>query len=188
MTLADAITPGAIGLAALAACWIMLPAWLPNPIAALFGGGRPIDGGRVLRDGYRVLGNGKTWRGFAAGVLAGLAIGAVEIAVQGYPLPVPLPVLTPLAVLALAAGALLGDMAKSFFKRRLGKDRGAAWPVVDQFDLVVGAFVLLALLEPGWIAANVTLPILVFILILTPLLHRVMNLIGYAAGIKEEPW
>ena len=83
MTFADALTPGALGVAALAACWIMLPAWLPNPIAALFGGGRPIDGGRVLRDGYRVLGNGKTWRGFAAGVLAGLAIGAVEIAAQG---------------------------------------------------------------------------------------------------------
>ena len=188
MTLADAITPGAIGLAALAACWIMLPAWLPNPIAALFGGGRPIDGGRVLRDGFRVLGNGKTWRGFAAGVLAGLAIGAVEIAIQGYPLPVSLPLQTPLSVLALSVGALLGDMTKSFFKRRLGKDRGAAWPVVDQFDLVVGAFVLLALVDIGWIAANITLPVLVFIVILTPLLHRAMNLIGYAAGIKEEPW
>jgi CDP-2,3-bis-(O-geranylgeranyl)-sn-glycerol synthase len=44
------------------------------------------------------------------------------------------------------------------------------------------------LLAPGWISANVTLPILVFIVILTPLLHRAMNLIGYAAGIKEEPW
>ena len=188
MTLADAFTPGAIGLAVLAACWIMLPAWLPNPIAALFGGGRPIDGGRVLRDGYRVLGNGKTWRGFAAGVLAGLAIGAVQIAVQNLSLPVPLPLQTPLTVFALAVGALLGDMVKSFFKRRLGRDRGEAWPVVDQFDLVVGAFVLLAIATPGWIAANVTLPVLVFIVILTPLLHRIMNLIGYAAGIKEEPW
>src|SRR5512140_2675670 len=111
----------------------MLPAWLPNPIAALLGGGRPIDGGRVLRDGYRVLGNGKTWRGFAAGVLAGLGIGAVQIVIQGYPLPIPLPIQTPLTVLALSVGALLGDMGKSFFKRRLGKDRGAAWPVVDQF-------------------------------------------------------
>jgi CDP-2,3-bis-(O-geranylgeranyl)-sn-glycerol synthase len=116
VTSADAITLGTVGLAALAACWIMLPAWLPNPIAALFGGGRPIDGGRVLRDGYRILGNGKTWRGFIAGVLAGLAIGAIEIAVQSYPLPAPLPVQTPLSVLALSVGALLGDMAKSFFK------------------------------------------------------------------------
>jgi CDP-2,3-bis-(O-geranylgeranyl)-sn-glycerol synthase len=181
-------TLDAIALAALAACWIMLPAWLPNPVAALLGGGRPIDGGRVLSDGYRVLGNGKTWRGFGAGVLAGLAIGAVEIAVQGYPLPVPLPVQTPLTVLALAAGALLGDMTKSFFKRRRGKDRGVAWPLVDQYDLVVGAFVLLALVDWGWIVANVTIPVLIFIVVLTPLLHRAFNLIGYAAGIKEEPW
>ncbi len=188
MTEADAITVGTIGLALLAACWIMLPAWLPNPIAALFGGGRPIDGGRVLSDGYRVLGNGKTWRGFGAGVLAGLAIGGIEILVQGYPVPVPLPAQTPLSVLALAVGALLGDMTKSFFKRRLGKDRGAAWPVVDQYDLVAGALVLLALVDWSWLVANVTVPVLVFILILTPLLHRAFNLIGYAAGIKEEPW
>lgn len=188
MTVADALTPTSIALAALAACWIMLPAWLPNPIAALFGGGRPIDGGRVLADGYRVLGNGKTWRGFAAGVLAGLALGVVQIWVQGFPLPFALPPQTPLTVAALAVGALLGDMTKSFFKRRLGKDRGAAWPVVDQYDLVVGAFVLLALVDPRWILANVTLSVLAFIVILTPLLHRVFNLIGFAAGIKEEPW
>jgi len=188
VTLAEALAPGDIALAALAACWIMLPAWLPNPTAALFGGGRPIDGGRVLRDGYRVLGNGKTWRGFAVGVGCGLGIGAVQILAQGHPLLAGLPAHSPLSVMALSVGALLGDMGKSFFKRRLGKDRGAPWPLVDQFDLVVGAFVVLALIDPAWIVENITVPVLLFILVLTPLLHRVMNLIGYAAGIKNEPW
>lgn len=166
----------------------MLPAWLPNPTAALFGGGRPIDGGRVLNDGYRMLGNGKTWRGFVIGVLCGLGIGAVQILAQGHPLLAALPAHTLLSVVALSIGALLGDMGKSFFKRRLGKDRGAPWPIVDQFDLVVGAFVVLALVDWPWITEHITLPVLVFILILTPLLHRIMNLIGYAAGIKNEPW
>lgn len=188
MTIAEAMTPGSIALAALAACWIMLPAWLPNPIAALFGGGRPIDGGRVLADGHRLLGDGKTWRGLAAGVLAGLAIGGLEIWTQGFSFPVPLPAQTPVTVAALAVGALLGDMIMSFVKRRTGRERGAAWPVVDQYDLVAGAFVLLALVDWSWITANVTLPVLVFILLLTPLLHRVFNLIGFAAGIKKEPW
>ncbi|NLX49781.1 MAG: CDP-2,3-bis-(O-geranylgeranyl)-sn-glycerol synthase [Methanospirillum sp.] len=188
MTLVDGLTPAALLLAALAACWIMLPAWLPNPVAALFGGGRPIDGGRVLGDGHRLLGNGKTWRGFAAGIIAGLGCGALQIAAQGTALAVPLPAHTPLSVTALAVGALLGDIVKSFFKRRLGRERGEAWPLVDQYDLVVGAFALLALVDPGWIATNITPSVLVFVLVLTPLLHRGMNLIGYAAGIKEEPW
>lgn len=188
MTIADALAPGALAFAAITACWIMLPAWVPNPTAALFGGGRPIDGGRALDDGYRVFGNGKTWRGFVVGVFCGIAVGAAKLVVQGQPLLAPLPAHTPLSVLALSIGALLGDLVKSFFKRRLGKDRGAPWPIVDQYDLVVGAFIVLALVDWHWIAANVTLPVLAFILVLTPLLHRGMNLVGYAAGIKDEPW
>ena len=188
MTPVDPLAPWALVSSALAAGWIMLPAWLPNPTAALFGGGRPIDGGRVLADGYRLLGDGKTWRGFIVGVLCGIGLGAVQLAVQGHPWLASLPPHTPLSVVALAVGALLGDMGKSFFKRRRGRDRGAAWPLVDQFDLVVGAFLLLALLDWAWLVETITPTILVFILLLTPLLHRLMNLIGYAAGIKNEPW
>ena len=43
------------------AFWFMLPAYVANPTAVVFGGGRPIDAGRVLRDGRRFLGDGKTW-------------------------------------------------------------------------------------------------------------------------------
>ena len=47
------------------AIWAMLPAYIPNNVAVLAGGGRPIDGGRTLDDGNRALGDGKTWRGTA---------------------------------------------------------------------------------------------------------------------------
>ncbi|HHH35216.1 MAG TPA: CDP-archaeol synthase, partial [Gammaproteobacteria bacterium] len=33
-------------------------------------GAAPIDGGRILRDGYPLLGTSKTWRGLAAALLA----------------------------------------------------------------------------------------------------------------------
>ena len=35
----------------------------------LWGGGAPIDGGRVCKDGKRLFGPGKTWRGFLLGPL-----------------------------------------------------------------------------------------------------------------------
>ncbi|HZD43512.1 MAG TPA: CDP-archaeol synthase, partial [Methanomicrobiales archaeon] len=99
-----------------------------------------------------------------------------------------LPPQTYLTIVLLATGALLGDLAKSFFKRRLGKKRGEQWPIADQYDLVVGAFVLLFIFDPGWVLTYVTPLIALWILIITPLLHRVVNIIGYLMGVKEVPW
>ena len=45
----------------------------------------------------------------------------------------------------LNVSALLGDAAKSFVKRRLGKERGASWLGPDQLDFVLGAWLLAAL-------------------------------------------
>ena len=172
----------------LAACWIMLPAYLPNPVAALTGGGTPIDFGRCLPDGRRVLGDGKTYRGFVCGVLAGIAVGLVQIALVNHFGWDILPRHTLTSICLLSLGALLGDMGKSLIKRRLGKDRGAKWPIADQYDLVVGAFLLVLIFDPAWLFTNVTLPVLVIIIILTPILHRAVNIIGYIGGVKEVPW
>jgi len=55
----------------------MLPAYLPNPVAALCGGGTPIDFGRNFSDNRRLFGDGKTWRGLIVGILAGVMIGLI---------------------------------------------------------------------------------------------------------------
>jgi len=167
------------------AFWVMLPAYLPNSMAAVFGGGRPIDGKRVWSDGRRIFGDGKTWRGLLGGILSGIAIGGVELLVQNY---VGFSVLTGLSVILLAVGALLGDLVKSFFKRRLNKKRGEEWLIADQYDLVIGAFVLLLIFDPSWVFATITLPVAIIILIITPLLHRGANIIGYLIGVKDVPW
>src|SRR2546422_10015344 len=56
---------------ALLAFWFLLPAYVANPMAVVFGGGTPMDFGRALRDGRRILGDGKTWRGVARGGRSG---------------------------------------------------------------------------------------------------------------------
>ncbi len=166
----------------------MLPAYVPNPVAALFGGGTPIDLGRNFSDGKRIFGDGKTWRGLITGILAGIATGFVLILAAGRFPPASLPEHTLLTVTLLATGALLGDLVKSFFKRRFGKERGAKWPIADQYDLVAGAFLLLLIGDPAWLFATVTLPVLVVILIITPVLHRATNIVGFFFRVKEVPW
>lgn len=175
----------------------MLPAYIPNPCAAVFGGGRPIDGGRSLSDGRRILGNGKTFRGFFAGLVCGVVVGYGQVLlVRSDPVlfGTELPLLgsayvDPMIVIfALAFGSLFGDMFMSFFKRRLGLKRGAPLPVVDQLDFVMGAWVFTYLAAPQWFAANFTFSIILVVLLLTPLLHLAVNIIGYFMGVKKEPW
>ncbi|MFX1282621.1 MAG: CDP-2,3-bis-(O-geranylgeranyl)-sn-glycerol synthase [Promethearchaeota archaeon] len=55
----------------------VLPLWFGNAIPTLLGGGPPIDGGRYWRDGKRILGDGKTIRGFWTGTLLGGIIGGL---------------------------------------------------------------------------------------------------------------
>lgn len=175
-------------LPVLSAFWIMLPAYIPNPVAAVCGGGMPVDLGRHYPDGRRVFGDGKTFRGLGCGIAAGVITGLLQIAAAATFGWTFLPGLTLLTVVLLATGALLGDLVKSFFKRRLGKERGAKWPVADQYDLVAGAFLLLLLFDREWLFATVTLPVILVIIILTPLLHRAVNILGYAIKVKEVPW
>ena len=148
----------------------------------------PVDLGKNFTDGKRVFGDGKTFRGLFIGILAGIGIGLAQIWVSGAYGWENLPQHTYLSITLLATGALLGDLGKSFFKRRLGKERGSKWLIADMYDLVAGALILLLIFDPAWVYANMTLMIFILILILTPILHRGINIIGYHFRIKEVPW
>jgi CDP-2,3-bis-(O-geranylgeranyl)-sn-glycerol synthase len=166
----------------------MLPAYVPNSAAVVLGGGTPIDGGRIHGDGRRLLGDGKTYRGLVLGILAGVLVGCMQLLVQMGDFSDVLPRQTLLTVVTLASGALLGDLVKSYFKRRRGMEKGEEWPVADQYDLVAGALLLTLAAAPSWVLTYVTLPVLFWILVLTPLLHRAANLVGYSLGLKDVPW
>jgi CDP-2,3-bis-(O-geranylgeranyl)-sn-glycerol synthase len=168
------------------AVWLMLPAYISNPSAVVFGGGTPIDLGKNWTDGKRILGDGKTIRGLVVGTICGIIIGIVQIFLS--PAIDFVPVHTFFAVAMLSFGALLGDIIKSFFKRRFGFSRGAQLLLVDQLDFVAGAWLLTYIFEPVWFASNFTISIIITVLILTPVLHRLTNIFGYYIKIKKEPW
>lgn len=170
------------------ALWLMLPAYVPNSSAVLFAGKTPLDLGRNFVDGKRVFGPGKTFRGLIGGTLSGTAVGLLQQLIKnGTQIGVPSfqPVFV---VVTLALGAMLGDLTKSFFKRRLGMNRGDPLPILDQLDFVMGAWVLTYIFFSGWFTSNFTLPIIIIVLILSPLLHLAVNFIGFELGKKKEPW
>ena len=192
-------------LTVLTALWLMLPAYLANMLPVLVGGGAPIDGGRNWKDGQRMLGDGKTWRGLLlAPVLAVLLVGVLRWTTTfpawgryGFSDYGPSPWWVLLAY-AMALGALVGDALESFFKRRTGRVRGERWVPFDQLDFVAGGLLFVALVSTvlalvGATASNYfldafTWPRLLVIVLLTPALHLVVNLIGYKIGAKDVPW
>lgn len=163
------------------AVWLMLPAYIANPTAVVFGGGKPVDLGKNWFDGRRVLGDGKTFRGLLGGSACGILAGLLQMQASFVNF-------TPAVIITLPVGALLGDLVKSFFKRRMGYERGAKLPLVDQLDFVAGAWILTYVLEPQWFTDNFTFWIIITVIILTPMLHRLTNILGYYMKVKKEPW
>lgn len=174
--------------------WLGLSAWIANATPVLGGGGRPIDGGRVFRDGHRILGDGKSIRGFIVGVFFGTLVGAAQFLSAPYLRPLLAQFVTitpemdyvlsmsvPVAFL-LSLGALTGDVLGSFIKRRVNVKSGDPSPFLDQLGFIIMALIFAyPLMMPS--------PIFVLILILTTLgIHWLSNALGYLVGLKENPW
>lgn len=168
------------------AMWLMVPAYISNPLAVVFGGGTPLDLGLKWPDGQRILGDGKTIKGLIGGTLCGIIAGIFQLYLASFfSIPV-VPTIT--AIITLSLGALLGDIVKSFFKRRFGLVRGAELPLIDQLDFVAGAWILTYIFEPVWFTENFSKWIILTVLVLTPILHRLTNIFGYNIKLKKEPW
>lgn len=185
-----------VTVAILQGVWLIFPAYVAGPGAVLLGGGRPMDGGRMHKDGRRYLGDGKTWRGLVGGVSFGFIIGLLqdfanqfsewpEMSFGSYPYNV-------LVIFLLPFGALMGDMIGSYIKRRKGIERGQKAPVLDQYDFLIFAVILVAVLQWPWFFEHYldsfAILGLITIIVLTPVLHRITNIIGHRMGKKEVPW
>lgn len=153
----------------------ILPAYCANATPVIAGGGLPIDLGRKFIDGKAIFGRNKTFRGFFVGLVVGTGVGLLESAVFGYPL---------MFGLLLSLGALFGDLAGAFLKRRLGIAPGNLLPIVDQVDFVVGALIFSLLLSPSMLTRELALTVL----LITPPIHLLTNFAAYKLGLKSNPW
>jgi len=176
--------------------FIMAPAYLANTIAVLTGGKYPIDQGKLHTDGNRILGDGKTWSGLIGGTIGGIFF--------GYGLTSLLSAIESIdeddmslwgeniffVFFLLSFGALFGDMTASFYKRRQNLQRGDKFPLLDMYDFVFMSLLLCFIFQRDWLLSWILdgwVPLFT-ILVLTPFLHRGVNIIGYKLGVKNEPW
>jgi CDP-2,3-bis-(O-geranylgeranyl)-sn-glycerol synthase len=188
----------------------IFPAFVANAAPTILGKGKrfnvSIDSGRYWKDNKRILGDGKTIRGFVSGVVCGMiscVVILVLVAYSGYslvytscfkegmlyrvlqPLGVNLGnngiILSALVGFLLGCGALIGDIIGSFIKRRSGLQRGESYPLMDQLGFLVVALIMVFPVIP-W-------P-LIWLIILVPItlgLHIGLNILSYVVGIQEVP-
>jgi len=158
----------------------VIPLYIANASALIFGGGMPLDLGMKIK-GKEILGKGKT----VQGTLAGFFFGVVSIFILNH--------FFPLAVaqtigdyivfgVLLCLGAILGDIFASFLKRRIGLERGHPIMLLDQLDFVFGGILLsLAIRVP-------TLAEVAVIAVLTLAAHKLTNFIAFKLKMKKVPW
>jgi CDP-2,3-bis-(O-geranylgeranyl)-sn-glycerol synthase len=181
----------------LGAIWFVLPAYFANATPNAFGGGPPIDGGRLWRDGRPILGPGKTWRGLFVGVFFGTLIGIG----QGFFIEVNDPSKAIIRSFFISFGSLLGDSMGSFIKRRAGLKRGQSFMFMDQLGFLIVGTILVVLFFPltlenvSFVLFDQTITYdlitiliyLVFLLPLTFIVHITANLIWYFLGQQDVP-
>lgn len=151
----------------------IFPAYCANGAPVLLGGGPPMDLGKMFLDGKPILGKNKTFRGFFFGLAIGIMVGLIENILFNYPLS--FIVLAPL-------GALVGDLAGAFLKRRLDIAPGGLLPIIDQIDFVVGAILFSLPLS------IISLELALAVIIITPPIHLATNFLAYKLKLKSNPW
>ncbi len=158
----------------------ILPAWFANSSPVVLGGGTPMDFRWNWTDGRRILGDGKTWRGFFGGIVVGTAAAALEAFSMGSYIAESFI----LVGLLLSIGTLVGDAVGSFVKRRMGTPPGRPSFVMDQLFFFVFALLFAAPVLPPYIDATAV----AFLAVLTLLAHMVSNWIANRLGLKKVPW
>lgn len=157
--------------------YFMAPAYCANmapPFTRMWRGwNRPIH--------ERWFGAHKTVVGFGIGVIAGVLATAAQVSIGARFLLFDPRYWIPFG-LAFGFGAMAGDTAKSFIKRRLRIAPGASWVPFDQLDFAIGTLLLVA---P---AVDLSVGDVLTILLMTFVGDIAVNRLAFRLGIKKYPW
>lgn len=128
---------------------------------------QPVDGGQRLGDRRPVLGHSKTYEGIAAALL--LTVIAAELLGLDWWLG-----------LVIGVAAMIGDLASSFVKRRLGRPSHAKVPLLDELpEALLPAMAAVWLLPLSWLEGLVVVGgFLLIHALLDPLALRIRRRLG----------
>lgn len=160
----------------------MAPVWFKNALSWM---AVPLDRGVLFR-GEPLFGSHKTLRGMVTGIALAMAVAFVQYLLRGIPFfqQVSLADYGQWVLLGflMGSGALIGDLAKSFIKRRVGIRPGKPFIPFDQVDFVAGALLLsYPLVHPSW-------EIVALSFFLSFVLHIATNHIAFWLRIRQEKW
>jgi len=185
--------------------------WLPEKLGF---GNHKIDGGRVHSDGNRLLGDGKSWEGlFGGATLSGLLMVLAHALWKGQGMASDRPFIDPILTadssdwfwvggewgaafvvgFTLGFACMLGDTAGSYVKRRSGMRRegevSSKAPLLDTLPFAVFIFAAAGILYSGEAMMHADLRTAILgIIVLTPVIHRSFNILGYKLGLKSVPY
>jgi CDP-2,3-bis-(O-geranylgeranyl)-sn-glycerol synthase len=185
---------------ALMCIWYLLPAALGNHVAscgnrlwlplsvkeALARLARPVDSGALWR-GKEIFGKHKTWRGIVMGVITGMITAGIQSALflnfaffRVNTLVDYSRVNFALFGALLGAGALTGDLVKSFIKRRAGVASGKPWFPWDQLDWITGSMLF------GCVLYVPPVSVVAVTVVLYTIVHLCSDRIVFLMGIKTR--
>lgn len=176
------------------ALYFFLPAYVGNAAPVLLDRlglfcflAKPIDGGRIFH-GDPLFGKTKTWRGLAGGAIAGAIVAGFQMGFYfWFPHIASWHLIPYTGVHILFLGFLmglgegLGDLFKSFCKRRLHVPSSAPFFPFDQMSFLGALLLVLLIFTPS--AAHI-----LAIIILSPFIPVLANFIAYQLGWKNVPW
>lgn len=173
----------------LEAMWFIAPAGfatvmpvLVQPIFSFLA--YPVDFNKKI-GGEPIFGKNKTWRGIIAATLTGVLFFWFQKSL------VDIPWFHSLSIIdyktsslwfgfLFGLGAIIGDLVKSFFKRRFKIPPGVSWFPFDQIDYVIGALVFLApLYFPGWKFS-------IGLILVGIGLHLLSNVLGHLLKLRKD--
>ena len=169
--------------------YLMLPAYFANMAPVIFKRisflSYPVDFNKKLGN-KPIFGKNKTFRGFFFGIIIAVIISYIQfllyqtvsfgnISFFNYSNWIAFGIL-------MGFGALFGDLVKSFFKRRAGINPGDKLIPFDQTDFVIGGLIFVIPV------ISLTWKIFLTCLILSFILHIIVNHIAFYLKIRNEKW
>lgn len=172
--------------------WYFLPIGMANMMPVIFRHwfnflAIPLDAGKKLA-GQPLFGRTKTLRGLLVGIMGGALTYILQekayasheffraISLIDYSI-------LPIWVGSfMGLGAIVGDLVKSFFKRRVRLHSGQSWFPLDQIDFTLGGMLF------SFLFYIPTVPVFLAVIVLGAILHIAVNTISKFIGIRKSSW
>ncbi|HLC70935.1 MAG TPA: CDP-archaeol synthase [Candidatus Nanoarchaeia archaeon] len=162
--------------------YFFLPAYIANMAPVLFKWIPFLD--TPIHE--KLFGAHKTWRGIVVAALTGMLIFGLQkyLYIGGFQqwALIDYSDFSVWLGFCLGLGAILGDVVKSYYKRKAGICPGEKWIPFDQLDFVIGGII------GSWIFYVPSAGVVLIIMIVSPLLHILVTKCAYWLKIRKEKW